>query len=263
MYGENCVIVTLATGKYLTWAKQLFSSIYFNTLWNGDYLLLTSEEQFVEEFVQKHILVKRIFPYIQEWANTRNHILSSKMCLFSDEFKKWDHVIFIDSDCMVVGDIQLLLDVKRLGAISGKFAPYIKSRFEKKYKPYISPTSPSFNGGLFSIKTSILGDGMDMRMIKKFDQSKHVFKAQTIENLLNFYFEDEWEELPGIYNLFHIRENQNILKSSDVRVIHFIGDQLSNPKLPSLKENLLKEWKTNLHKFSKIRSIKNRPKIYI
>lgn len=37
------LIVTLADKNYIDQAKQLFSSVYFNAGWNGDYMLLAHE----------------------------------------------------------------------------------------------------------------------------------------------------------------------------------------------------------------------------
>jgi hypothetical protein len=39
--GRDSLIVTIADIKYLDAAKQLFSSIYWNAGWKGDYMLLS------------------------------------------------------------------------------------------------------------------------------------------------------------------------------------------------------------------------------
>ena len=54
------LLVTLADRNFLDQAKQLFSSVYWNAGWDGDYMLLAFKipEQELEWFRKKRILVK-------------------------------------------------------------------------------------------------------------------------------------------------------------------------------------------------------------
>ena len=55
------LLVTLADENFLDQAKQLFSSVYWNAGWKGDYMLLAHEipESKLKWFRDKGILVKK------------------------------------------------------------------------------------------------------------------------------------------------------------------------------------------------------------
>lgn len=57
---KHNLIVTLANRRYLNHAKQVFSSLYFNAGWDGDYMLLAHQipKQELEWFSKRGILVK-------------------------------------------------------------------------------------------------------------------------------------------------------------------------------------------------------------
>ena len=63
MTKEN-LLVTLADKNYIDQAKQLFSSVYWNAGWKGDYMLLAHEipEKDLKWFRNKGILIKKCKP---------------------------------------------------------------------------------------------------------------------------------------------------------------------------------------------------------
>ncbi len=62
------LLVTIANKDYLLLAKQLFSSVYFNAGWKGDYMLLSClvPEEDLKWFRQKGILIKEAQPFYSE-----------------------------------------------------------------------------------------------------------------------------------------------------------------------------------------------------
>ena len=93
------LLVTLADKNYILQAKQLFSSVYHNAGWKGDYMLLACEipEDELTWFKEKGILIKYCKPLLDD---TRS-IGSAKFYLFTKEFKEWDKIIYLDSDIIV------------------------------------------------------------------------------------------------------------------------------------------------------------------
>ena len=103
MKEKKCVLVTLADKNYLVQAKQLFSSVYHNSGWKWDYMLLAHEipDDQLAWFREKGILVKHVrslskrdFPWLPA-------TVLSKFYVFTEEFKKWDIVVFLDGDIIV------------------------------------------------------------------------------------------------------------------------------------------------------------------
>ena len=58
------LLVTLADKNYIQQARQLFSSVYWNAGWNGDYMLLSHgiPDDELKWFTDKGILVKKCQP---------------------------------------------------------------------------------------------------------------------------------------------------------------------------------------------------------
>ena len=58
------LLVTLADKDYINQAKQLFSSVYWNTGWKGNYLLPANEipEKKLKWFRDEGILIKKCKP---------------------------------------------------------------------------------------------------------------------------------------------------------------------------------------------------------
>ena len=65
------LLVTLADSNYVDQAKQLFSSVYWNAGWRGDYMLLAYNiaERDLKWFRDKGILVKECKAVLTDSAN--------------------------------------------------------------------------------------------------------------------------------------------------------------------------------------------------
>ena len=109
---NGSVLVTLADENYVDQAKQLFSSVYFNSGWKGDYVLLSRNvpEDKLKWFLDKGIIVRRIDPVVNE---SLNHLWPStiydKFHLFSNYFKRWRVLVYVDSDVIVRGSLDSLV----------------------------------------------------------------------------------------------------------------------------------------------------------
>ena len=117
--GRN-LLVTLADNNYIENAKQLFSSVYHNSGWKGDYMLLVYEvpEKKLDWFRDKGIIVKRC-PKIAKrrvWKNYFPNSVLSKFYLFTSYFQKWDRVIFLDGDIIVRSSLNKLARVNGFAA---------------------------------------------------------------------------------------------------------------------------------------------------
>ena len=58
---KNNLVVTLANKRYIEQAKQVFSSLYFNAAWRGDYMLLAYQvpQKDLTWFLKRGIIVKK------------------------------------------------------------------------------------------------------------------------------------------------------------------------------------------------------------
>ena len=102
------LLITLADENYIDQAKQLFSSVYWNAGWKGDYMLLAYNipETDLKWFRNKGILVKECEAILTKSESCIGHApftTLSKFYLFTPEFKKWKNIIFLDGDIIVWG----------------------------------------------------------------------------------------------------------------------------------------------------------------
>ena len=167
------LLVTLADRNFLDQAKQLLSSAYWNAGWNGDYMLLACEIPATELqwFRRKRILIKEVKPHCGRESGNNGLLypatVTSKLCVFSEEFKEWRTVVFIDADCIVRYPLDALVRTKSFAAardwlttaVIGCQARRPESIEESVYSQQLngfSLTATAFNTGVFAFNTDII-----------------------------------------------------------------------------------------------------------
>lgn len=260
------LLVTLATKDYIPLAKQLFSSVYFNAGWKGDYMLLACQihEKDLKWFRMKGILVKKYKPFytqaVKNQYSFNARVGTLKFFLFTPEFKKWKNIIYLDADIIVRGSLEKLSNIKGFAAVPDSAGPlrnqFLSEREENKFifaelKKNYDLNKPSFNSGVMAFSTKTIKKNMLIRikaLLKKYERIR-ITSDQISFNLL---FYKKWRRLPFVYNLllFALKTvKKNNLKNTGVKtiVLHFaksLKDILDIKK----KKLLYKEWRRNLYK---------------
>jgi len=255
------ILVTLADKNYLDFAKQLFSSIYFNSGWQGDYMLLAYEipEDDLKWFIDKGILVKRCKPLAEKLAGRWSPVILSNFYLFTEEFKKWNKIIFFDADLIVNCSLDVFLDTNKMSALGNFSYPSFKQtklkHFFKFYKlrqasqlrdlKVFGRNLPILSSGFFIIDTDIITN-------QTFEDLKQLFyKYQNDvggidELVLSMYFAGQWDSLSPIYCLHHNHLIDYQIKLNGIKSVttHFISHQKSLDYCGSIYNT----WKNNLNK---------------
>jgi glycosyltransferase involved in cell wall biosynthesis len=264
----NNLIVTISDQNYVQQAKQLFSSIYHNSGWRGDYMLLSSgiDEADLAWFRQKGIIVKECEPLESghTQADDKCHwpaAVLSTLYLFQTEFKKWNRIIYLDADIIVRASLDKLLNVKEFAAVQGLFAPKLRDRiiahrddisselYEQLLNRY-SYFTPNFNGGVIVINTKIIENKTFPSLLSLAEQYKGPF-TRNEEAILNFYFNDNWEKLPLVYNVY-INSINKQEKAKGI-IFHFVGVDRTEVERPWHPDNIFyREWIENLQKADSI-----------
>jgi lipopolysaccharide biosynthesis glycosyltransferase len=255
---NKSVLVTLADKKFVNQAKQLFSSVYFNAGWKGDYLLLSVgiPEKDLEWFRQKGILINKCSLLSKNKIGSMKmpSILLSKFYLFKPEFKKWKNVIFLDSDIIVRAPIDKLAKVNGFYVITDAEPHNLFNQFYKKkilfkqLKQKYNLNKLSFNSGVMAFSTDIIKEDTFENLLGLFKKYHkiHLFGDQPTFNL---FFYQKWKKLPIVWNIYTSRIYSyggiSYLKLKGI-ILHMIGKE--NEK-PWCKENFFyNEWKNNLEK---------------
>jgi len=238
------VIVTLSDRNYMDQAKQLFSSIYYNSGWKGDYLLL-GQGIFDDEkkwFTDRGIIVRDIDPLRMENFLWLPGTVLGKFYLIDEWMRKWDQVLYIDADATVGASLDPLTRLKGVWAspdfhcrkLRGQFLeprmlgndPKKKDALERLTMSF-DTNAISFNSGVMLFETRSLPEDPFTRSIELYrDLEPIVLHDQSIFNLL---FYGIWNHLPLAYNNYHLYKRDpwsiSFMKCEGV-IDHYVLDKV-------------------------------------
>jgi lipopolysaccharide biosynthesis glycosyltransferase len=194
-------------------------------------------------------------------------IVFQKLNLFKEEFKKWKHIVFFDSDIIIRDNLDRLLEVDKFSAVLAS-VPTLKFWFISSLQACIEGksdvlrdirqkydvTKPAFNSGMFSFPTNIIKPDMFDELCR-FQDKYCSLSTYAEESALNLSF-NIWNKLSDVYNLDPYRVLVAHDTAADVKgvVLHFVHDK------PWKEGNLFhKEWKENLVKAEHIVDIGQAP----
>lgn len=265
------LIVTITNKKYLNMAKQLFASIYINSGFDGDYMIISNylPKKDIKKLEKKGIIVKIFKDVFRE--NYLKRLLSDstigvdsdstriaimKFYIFSKYFKKYDNIVYLDSDIIVRKPLNLLFSVKGFYAIMDNgIWKFLKNQFIlKENSPYLfkdyNLRKKAFNSGVMAFSTDIIKNNSFKRLKELFVEFNKSRKIVD-QGIINLYFYGSWKELPKIYNYspYFNAIKLLVLKKQNSVILHSCGDPLK----PWNKNSVFyEEWKYNLSKFKDI-----------
>jgi len=255
------LLVTLADENYIEQAKQLFSSVYWNAGWKGDYMLLAHEvpEKKLKWFRDKGILIKKCKPLV-EMTRPLKPVILCKFYMFTREFKKWKNIVYLDADMIVrasldelteIGGFAAVLDDLIVDKLIDQFIPPFQMNKENfnKFKRKYNINSRAFKSGVMAFDTDIIEKGTFLRLKNLYEEYKKLAKPWGIDQpIFNLFFYKKWEELPIVYN-FDMRDFK-FLNSRKMKAVILHLDGKDIPWF--LSSRFYNEWKYNLEKADKI-----------
>jgi lipopolysaccharide biosynthesis glycosyltransferase len=262
------LLVTLANENYLEYAKQLFSSVYWNAGWSGDYMLLAHEvpEKKLKWFRNKGILVKKVKPISTKGIRFMSHppVVFSKFYLFTPYFKKWKNIVFLDLDIIVRASLDELTEVRGFAAPKEtglRFKQLFNDKDKKSYdklKKNYELRGYGFNTGILAFNPQIIQKG-DFKKLMEITRDYGKIITLVDESIINLFFYRQWKKLPPVYNLHPCKIfRYNLIKPKEVktRILHFVKF-----KRPWEKDSFFyKEWESN-RKRAELINLKKIPKI--
>jgi len=207
-------LVTLADRHFLEQAKQLFSSVYHNAGWQGDYLLLAHDvpDDELAWFRNKRILVYQCAPLAhgQIGCGHGNYpaVVLDKFYLFTPYFRQWEKIIFLDADIMVQASLDRFLPAAGLSAPNAT-----DLNLKKEFNPRLDPVlwaeinrrqplrGPSFNTGVLAFDTGLITDDLFPRLVAEYQRSGRLNYCGE-EGTFNLVFYKNWQKLPIICNVY-------------------------------------------------------------
>lgn len=259
---KNNLVATLADENYIDQAKQFFSSVYFNSGWQGDYMLLAYKipENKLKWFRDRGILIKKCYISSdlmdQKWPET----VLNKAYLFSPEFRKWKNIIYLDGDIIVNASIDRLAEVSGFAAaesyslFKGSFYDLLFIRADKKnetkfheLKSKYDFNSKMFNTGVMAFNTDIIEEDS----FQKLRDLEVLSLGGGEETIVNILFYNNWEKLPKAYNAYpdFFMPNTNLdIESFNGIISHFVIDKPWDlgPRPKQWKKYYHQKWQDNL-----------------
>lgn len=263
---QKDLLVTLADANFVTQAKQLFSSVYFNAGWEGDYLLLACgiSEADLNWFRAKGILVYER-PFLADsplGVKAYPPIVLSKLYLFKEYFKSWSKIIFLDADIIVQASLDDLLNLTGFNAPKAetfrlRHEFIVDKNKNKEIRKKYNFRALAFNTGILVFDSKLIKEDTYSELIALYNQYKDLYQYQE-ESALNLFFYQKWNRLPITYNsapahmsyIYKINKNKLL-----AIVIHFFCEKIKPWDSQSL---YYEEWSNNLRKAEKI-DLQKRP----
>ena len=256
---KKTLLVTLADQTYVDQAKQLFSSAYWNGGWKGDYMLLAHNirKEDLTWFTSRGILVKECRSIFSgKLSSAYPAMVTNKFYLFTEEFKKWDNVVFLDADIIVRYSIDALTRCTGFNALPEPHNSLLKDQFidaardnNPKFKKLITTfdcNTLAFNTGVMAFSTDIIFSDSFTRLEALFQEYQPICRFGE-QPIINLFLYKQWKKIGYLYNViapmtierYHIPPEY-----IDGRILHFCG-----PGKPWIPVSLFyKEWVINLKK---------------
>lgn len=248
--------------NYLDPARQVVANLYYNAHWKGDILLLAHEvpESALGWFRERGVLIKHV-----DHLFYNGHLPAatfSRYFLFTEEYKKWRSVVFLDVDIIVRSSIDHLCTLPGFNAVLG-YKSTIRENFVREKAPELYDElealydldAPAFNGGVLSWSTDIITSetfGELCRMTERYLPASRFAN----QGLLNLCFYKQWHQLPAVYNAYYPTNLRNEELMANAIILHFNGKK-QKPWMEGnvFHERFYAEWHRNLLLADQIRDV--------
>jgi hypothetical protein len=292
MVGEikKTLLVTTSSNSifYLSRAKQLFSGAHFKGGWQGDYMLLAHDiaESELKWFKDKGILIKHCQAVSDKKPLYYHPCVLDKFYLFTPEFKKWDNIVYLDSDILVRASIEKLASVKGFWAVSDHFSclktlfinkknkrtdiknfvlqpngiTYLEEQYEKwdtacghlaqVLKKKYDLDRPAFNTGVMAFSSDIIQKNLFSAAAEMLNNYGEISRFAD-QGILNLLFYNKWMKPPFFYNI-HYKFFTDALKLKPHKIKGVLIHLLDNSIPQGPQDPFYEEWMGNLKKAEEI-----------
>ncbi len=249
---KDYVLALACDTNYVREAKALISSAIRQGKWMYDICLIANdlEENIIKEFTDLGVYVKNV--------DSSEHSYHIKYHLFTDYFKEWVKVLYVDCDIMFSEDINFLMSFDGKILCDGE-ANKVSDFFERDRDVLVFDEMASkydvdkfgFNSGCMLFETSLITSNTfdDLHQLRKkyLKINYHTgIEGGGDQPILNIYFND-WVQFPQKVVSFWKKCDQT------TRIFHFTRwfTPEKNPSwLPFSQHGIIKDlYKSNLDNF--------------
>jgi lipopolysaccharide biosynthesis glycosyltransferase/MoaA/NifB/PqqE/SkfB family radical SAM enzyme len=241
---RKSVLATVCNRQDVVPAKRLFAAAISYGKWSGDLCLLTDGIDPMDRdwFTSRGIQVIFCEPVIPSdlWTAAKGTRLPTqvyllKYYLFTETFREWETVVYLDTDIFIHGPLDMLTRVQVFSAVPD--AVVFQSRLFNSGEACSSHRRLAFNAGVFAFSPSEISSDAFQRLVEltNLTLESSLFTDQSV---LNLYFEGKWKKLPFEFNSMVNFYQRGCFQGIDrirhrARIVHFAGTaKPSHPESP-------------------------------
>ncbi|MBN2106032.1 MAG: hypothetical protein JW832_01295, partial [Deltaproteobacteria bacterium] len=229
---SDSVLVLVCNAAYFPFAKKLFANALAAGNWKGDLLLITNDEH-IKPFTlnNRNIEIKYVRPIEESdfsWS-VYNPIVWNKLNIFEEDMKRWNHIVFLDCDITIQGDINKLSRVKKFCAVpynayrlNALFLNRESTIYKELLKNFDLNVVP-LNSGVMAFPSSIINKNTLKDMVALYNKYKYIMYSD--DEIINLFFYKKWKKLKITYSYDLEHYKDYLLKSKPPRIIHYVHDK--------------------------------------
>lgn len=270
---QKNALVLVSDSFYLEYTKQVFYSARKYGNWTGDLVLMVCDvkEEELKWFRERGIIILNPEPVIQYQVNGWPRVVFHKLYLVHPMMKKWDKLVYMDSDIMILRDINRLTRYKTFaaGVENGKLDIRGQLLHEEdlteKGKQLISELKTNYNLKRVALNVGVMVFDTRHNSRELFEKGKNLlFKYEPVlrfpeQALFNLLFYRNWKRLPHVYNDYtfyffkeDIEKSPHLqLMKRHSKVLHFIG--LNKPWHQDCYFH--EDWKSNMERVDELNRV--------
>ncbi|TVR77448.1 MAG: hypothetical protein EA412_11140 [Chitinophagaceae bacterium] len=261
---DKSALVLVSDAGYLDYTKQVFYSAVRYGNWKGDLVLIVCDVDSaeLEWFHKRNITVLSPDALIDRKVNGWPRIVFQKLYLIHPMMKKWDKVVYLDTDVMIFRDINKLTNYNSFAAhkenadlnIRGQFI--LDKNLDEDGRELMKELSESYNLNRIALNVGVMVFNTDQNTDELFNEACRLlnryesvlrYPEQAIFNLI---FYKKWKNLPYYFNDYtfffykkDVEKNKFLqLIKRKSKILHFIGEVKPWHETCYFHE----EWKENL-----------------
>lgn len=209
---HNAVLVVVANARYLDPAKSLFFAAKHTGQWAHDMVLVACpdvQEEHAAWFVERGVEVMHFDPPVSTVGlEVAQAAQFHKLNVFRAEFKKWQRVVYLDCDILLLRSLAplLALDTESKIVVDGEVWPDgLASQFDFTPAPHLRKTlehevtdlsKPNFNTSSMVFETDLVMENTYEKMVDILQRYQPILKNGD-QPVINIHFDMRWKQLPS------------------------------------------------------------------
>ncbi len=234
-------LVLASDQKYLEYTKQVFYSAHRYGNWKGDYILLACDmgNADLSWFKERNIHVLDLEPLTKIRVNDWPPIIFHKFYLLHPMMKRWNKLVYLDTDIIVLKDMNHLTQLDRFAACPDYYLSIREQFFDidevdSKRKSKIKHLERKYNLSKLSFNVGMMVINAQKNSLPLFEKALDILDGYhdvvkyPEQAIFNLCFYKKWKMLYKYNNYLFLYKNLSVPKNEskeehNIVISHHIG----------------------------------------